>query len=192
MRLSARLLPVLSILLVLSCVTINIYFPAEEVRSAADRIVNEVWGERAEENVPPAKPPKEPGSSFLHRLQPRAAYAAQDIDVSTPEIRAIREAMRVRSAVYIPFLDSGHIGVGADGLLKVRTSDGLDLKARGEVTRLVKAENDDRQRLYAEIARANGFPDRVDEVREIFAQTWRDRAARGWYVEQTGGAWAQK
>src|SRR5690606_3012998 len=138
------------------------YFPAEEVRGAADRIVHEVWGERAEESAPPAAPQKSPGSSFLDRLQPAAAYAAQDIDVSTPEIRAIREAMRERSSVYIPFLDSGHIGIGADGLLKVRTTDGLDLKARGEVSRLVKAENDDRQRLYREIARANGFPDRVE------------------------------
>ncbi|MBE0597438.1 MAG: YdbL family protein [Desulfuromonadales bacterium] len=189
MKTYARLLPLLSIFLIISCVTINIYFPAEEVRGAADRIVDEVWGERAQDPPPPVKGP---GSSLFNLLQPSSAYAAQNIDITTPEIRAIREAMKERSASLFPFLDSGHVGVGADGLLKVRTTDGLDLKARGEANRLVKAENDDRQRLYKEIARANGFPDKVDEVRNIFAQSWRDRAAKGWYLEQPGGAWAQK
>ena len=32
-----------------SCVTINIYFPAAAVEKAADRIVEEVWGEKAGE-----------------------------------------------------------------------------------------------------------------------------------------------
>lgn len=185
-----RLSPVLAAFLAAACVTINIYFPAEQVRGAADRIVDEVWGERAQEGAP-AKPQKNPGSSFLRLLGPSVAYAAQDIDITTPEIRAIREAMKERSAALIPYLDAGKVGIGGDGLLKVRTVDGLDLKAKGEVNRLVKAENDDRLRLYREIAKANGFPDRADEVRSIFAETWRQKAASGWYLEKDGG-WTQK
>jgi uncharacterized protein len=190
MRRMFRLSPLFALLLVAACVTINIYFPAEQVRGAADRIVDEVWGDRTKDEPPP-RPQTPPGSSFLRLLGPSVAYAAQDIDITTPEIRAIREAMRERSSALIPFLASGHVGVGADGYLKVRTTDGLDLRARGEVTRLVKAENDDRARLYREIARANNFPDRVDEVRAIFAETWRERAASGWYLEKDGG-WVQK
>jgi uncharacterized protein len=182
--------PLFAVLLATACVTINIYFPAEQVRGAAHRIVDEVWGDRPQEGAPPP-PQAPPGSSFLRLIGPSVAYAAQDIDITTPEIRAIREAMRERSAALIPFLASGHVGVGADGYLKVRTIDGLDLRARGEVTRLVKAENDDRARLYREIARANDFPDRVGEVQSIFAETWRQRAASGWYLEKDGG-WVQK
>ena len=33
-----------TIVTAISCVTVNIYFPAEEVRGVADRIVDEVWG----------------------------------------------------------------------------------------------------------------------------------------------------
>ena len=190
MRQFTRLLPILAVLAVLSCVTINIYFPADEVRGAADRIVNEVWGARAQEPAP-AKPEKSPGSSMLQWLQPPSAYAAQDINVSTPEIRALREAMKARSAALFPYLDAGNVGIGTDGLLKVRSTDGLDLRARGEVSRLVQAENADRLRLYGEIARANGFPDKADEVRDIFAQTWREKAAPGWYLEKNGG-WVRK
>lgn len=187
----------LAVLAAVSCVTINIYFPAEQVRGAADRIVDEVWGERATDSTPdqpaqpPAKPPGQPGS-FLRILTPDSAYAEQDINVSTPEIRAIRESMKVRSAQLIPYLDSGHVGIGLDGLLKVRTSEGLGLKPRADVQRLVEAENQDRRRLYLEIARANGFPDKVAEVQAVFADSWLDKAAKGWYLEQGGGGWKQK
>jgi uncharacterized protein len=190
-----RLLPFLAAFLVISCVTINIYFPAEEMRGAADRIVDEVWQDRVtpplRQDAPPAGDKQKPSGSFL-RLGPAVAHAAQDIDISTPEIRALRESMRQRSAVLFPYLDGGHVGIARDGLLKVRSTDGLDLKARGEVSRLVSAENSDRQRLYREIARANGFPDRADEVQAIFADSWRQRASAGWYIEQADGSWTRQ
>jgi len=181
-----------------SCVTINIYFPAEEVRSAADRIVNEVWGEKADQQQPTPAPPAQqqeapgPGSSLWRLVGPQNAYAAQDINVSTPEIRAIKEAIKARAEQLFPYLDSGHVGLGVDGLLKLRSSDGLALKARGEVTRLVAAENADRERLYKEIARANGFPEQVAEVQAIFADSWRSQARKGWYLQGAGGQWQQK
>lgn len=187
----------LAVLAAVSCVTINIYFPAEQVRGAADRIVDEVWGERAVDSTPdqpaqpPAKPPGQPGS-FLRIMTPDTAYAEQDINVSTPEIRAIRESMKVRSTQLFPYLDSGHVGIGLDGLLKVRTTEGLGLKPRADVQRLVEAENQDRRRLYQEIAQANGFPDKVAEVQAVFAESWLDKAAKGWYLEQGGGGWKQK
>jgi uncharacterized protein YdbL (DUF1318 family) len=100
--------------------------------------------------------------------------------------------MKERSRQLFPFLDSGHVGIGRDGLLKVRTIEGLGLKPRADVQRLVEAENQDRRRLYQEIARANGFPEKIDEVQAIFADSWRDKAARRWYLEQEGGGWTQK
>jgi uncharacterized protein YdbL (DUF1318 family) len=192
-----RSLLLLTVMTVVSCVTVNIYFPAEQVRGAADRIVDEVWGERAAGSEPaqpapaPAKPPPKP-DSFLRILGPTSAAAAQDINVSTPEIRAIREAMKERSGQLFPSLDSGHVGIGLDGLVKVRSTDGLGLKQRADIQRLVDAENQDRRRLYLEIARANGFPDKVDEVQAIFAESWSDKAAKGWYLEQEGGGWKQR
>ena len=184
--------------LAVSCVTINIYFPAEEIRGAADRIVNEVWSERpAAPETPPAeqKQPAEekpPGSSWLRLLQPGVAYAAQDINVTTPEIRAIKTSIKARSTRLFPYLNGGQVGLGNDGLLKLRSSEGLDLKSRAEATRLVKEENSDRMRLYQEIARANGFPEKTAEVQDIFADSWRDQASKGWYVETANGTWKTK
>jgi uncharacterized protein YdbL (DUF1318 family) len=45
------------------------------------------------------------------------------------------------------------------------------LERQGRVQQLVSAENADRRRLYKEIARANGFPEKADEVQQIFADS---------------------
>lgn len=188
-----RSLFTLPLLVIAACVTINIYFPAEELRGAADKIVEEVWGERNLSQDPATQPPAANPGSFLRWITgPTTVYAAQDINVTTPEIRAVKETMKQRSERIFPYLDSGHIGIGADGLLKVRGTEGLDLRTRGEVNRMVTEENADRQRLYTEIARANGFPDRVGEVQEIFAASWRDNAKGGWFIEQADGSWVRK
>jgi uncharacterized protein YdbL (DUF1318 family) len=191
MKVSLRCLFWSGLLLAVSCVTVNIYFPAEEIRGAADRIVNEVWSERPAPTPAPAEE-KAPGSSLFRLLQPAVAYAAQDINVSTPEIRAIRESIKARAGKLFPYLDGGQIGLGNDGLLKLRSTEGLDMRSRAEASRLVQSENDDRMRLYREIARANDFPDRADEVQEIFAGSWRDQASKGWYFEGANGSWSRK
>ncbi len=177
---------------VISCVTINIYFPAEEIRGAADKIVNEVWGEGNNESDQATPPAEKPGSGLWDILQPASAFAAQDINVSTPEIRAIKASIKQRSGALFGYLDSGNVGIGGDGLLKIRNTDGLNLKQRGEINKLVNAENQDRQRLYQEIAVANGFPDKVGEVQAIFADSWREQAKAGWFSEAGDGSWSQK
>lgn len=188
-------LSMLLMLFVVSCVTINIYFPAEEIRGAADKIVNEVWGDstpNGAEDVEPQPTETAPGSGFYQLLCPASAYAAQDINVSTPAIRALKDSIKNRAAVLIGFLASGHVGLSHDGLLKVRSSDGLTLKQKGQVNKLVKAENQDRKRLYQEISVANDFPEKAGEVQSIFADSWRKQSQKGWYLEKPDGSWGQK
>ena len=194
MKTIARSLSLLLMLTVISCVTINIYFPAEELRGAADKIVNEVWGDGPQNGTEKVVPqaPESPGSSLLRLFLPVSAYAAQDINVSTPAIRTIKDSIKQRSGSLIPFLSSGTVGLSHDGLLKVRSSKGLSLKEKGQVNKLVKAENQDRKRLYQEIAVANKFPDKVGEIQSIFADSWRNQAQKGWYIENPDGSWQQK
>ena len=189
MKLPLRYLIWSGLLLAVSCGTIHIYFPAEEIRGVADRIVDEVYGEP---DKPVDKVPAKPGSSFFRVFEPTVAYAAQDLDVTTPEIRAIKADMTARFDQLVPFLNSGQAGITSDGLLEIRTAEGLGMKERAELTRLIKAENQDRLRLYKEIATANNFPDKVDEIQAIFASSWRDKAHKGWYVQGDKGDWKVK
>lgn len=180
-----------------ACVTVNIYFPAPEVREAAEQIVEETWGS-------PAPAPAAPGpqSRMLRGLllaaatllSPAEAHAADvDVNVSTASIRALKESMRQRAAQLKPHLASGHVGIGRDGMLVERDASGADLATKAKVRRLVDAENRDREALYREIAAANNYgSERVDDIRRIFAQTWKDKAEPGWWIQDASGAWKRK
>jgi uncharacterized protein YdbL (DUF1318 family) len=178
--------------LVAGCITVNIYFPAPEVRRAAEQIVEETWGDQTGAGVATPNAGESP-SSWLSPLLPRAAYAQEvDINVSTAAIRTLKEGMKTRAAQLKPYLDKGHVGINQDGMLVVRNLDGVPLKDQATVRRLVEAENRDRESLYQEITKANNFgAERLDDVRKIFAETWVQKAERGWPI-QRDGAWTTK
>lgn len=193
----------LVIFFVTSCITINIYFPAAAVEKAADRIVDEVWGNQGgkpggeDEKKQDVKPQSRLGDAFMFALLfigPEEAMAQEaDINVTTPAIRSLKESIQNRAESIKPYMDSGNIGISSEGLLVLRNTEGLNLKEKAAVKRLVDAENNDRNTLYEEIARANNFtPDRVADIKKIFAGSWTRNARYGWWVQDDRGSWKQK
>jgi uncharacterized protein YdbL (DUF1318 family) len=90
-------------------------------------------------------------------------------------------------------MDRGNVGIARDGLLAVRTTEGLSLKERAAVQQLVDAENRDREALYLEIAKANNFPpESVPKIKTIFARSWVDQAQSGWWIQDAQGNWKRK
>ena len=185
-------------LMLVSCVTINIYFPAAAAEKAADRIIEDVWGP---ETQPQSEP--EPQSSLpseialkaslavLDWLVPEAAAAEVDININSPAINALKTKMKTRHTALEPFYDNGAVGLTEDGLIAVHDAKAIALKDRNNVNGLVADENKDRKALYAEIARANGHPEWQDDIQQTFAKRWISNAAKGWWFQQ-GGGWKQK
>jgi uncharacterized protein len=178
-----------------ACVTVNIYFPAAAVERAADEIVKETWGSRTE------SAPKEQPRSLLPTAREIVsvtfideAFAQEaDINISNPAIRALKDSIKNRSGSIKPFMDRGNVGLTKEGLLAVRTTNGLSLKERAEVQQLVDAENRDRESLYLEIAKANNFPlESVAKIRSIFARSWVEQAQAGWWIQDAQGNWQKK
>jgi uncharacterized protein len=213
-----RVLPLKLLLAVLlaACVTVNVYFPAAAAEKAADQIIDTVTGQGAAppQGANPDRKPQgwlqqpgergfspgdDPGSVLLvaagHVLQllvPAAqAQGAANLDVNTPEIRAVTGALQARYAQLKPYLDSGAVGLTADGHMDVRDANAVPLAERANVKRLVAEENRDRDTLYTEIARANGHPEWKSDIQTTFARRWIERAAPGTYY-QNGGGWIQK
>ena len=118
-------------------------------------------------------------------------FAAADLEVNTPGINAIKQSMQARHAQLHPYLDSGAVGLAADGMVALHDAGAVPLAQRQAVNALVAAENNDRSALYAEIANANGHPEWQAEIRSTFAQRWIQRAQPGWWV-QSGGGWVKK
>lgn len=197
-----RVLSVVTTLLVLvACVTINIYFPAAEAREAAEKIVTDILGEDAKKPAP-AKDDQsmnilkiEQGYSLnlLDLLIPQAQAAAQpQFDADTPLVRKLQASMKQRFGQLKEFFDSGAVGFTQDALLGIRDLGSVPLKQRGQLKNLVDAENRDRNQLYKEIARANGHPEWEKDVRETFSKTWIANAAKGWWYQNGSGAWVRK
>lgn len=186
-----------------SCVTINIYFPAAAVEKAADKIVDEVWGNKETQPVTPKEPAKEgEPQSLLNEsitfamtvMGAEEAFAEEaDINVTTPAIRALKDSIKNRAESIKPYLDKENAGISREGLLTNRSSEGLSLKEKAELARLIDAENKDRNALYVEIAKANNFsPDRITDIQKIFAGSWISQAKKGWWVQSEDGKWGKK
>ena len=181
------------VVLIASCVTVNVYFPAAAVQKAADEIVQDVHGKG---EAPSPKPgPSSRLEQWLRQLDlgPAEAHAQVNINVSTPAIRALKDSLKNRYAQLKPFFDKGALGENNNGLVETRDTGSLSLQERGQAGTLVQQENNDRQGLYKEIATANKLgPESVPQIQKTFANSWRDQSQAGWWVQNDAGAWEKK
>lgn len=191
-------------LLLVSCVTINIYFPAAAAEKAADRIIEDVWGRDAstqpegaptETDAMPAQSQRPSAHVLTGRvldwLVPAAQAAEANLNINSPAINSLQSRMKQRHEQLHPFYQSGAIGLTEDGLISLRDPKPVPLADRNNINSLIAAENQDRKALYAEIARENGHPEWEKDIQNTFAKRWVSKAASGWWFQQ-GGSWQQK
>jgi uncharacterized protein len=207
----------LGLALLAGCVTVNVYFPAAEAQKAADKIIDAVTGstggppaqepQSKPQSAPGAEPPASdrraavrPGAAsvllaatgrVLELLVPAAAAQERaNLDISTPEIRAIIGSMHQRFQQLKPFFGSGAVGLTADGTIAVRDASSVPLAQRAMLLRLVAQQNEDLSQLYGEVAKANGHPEWASDIRNVFAQRWIAHAhEQGWYYRDSDGNW---
>ena len=120
------------------------------------------------------------------------SWAQANLEINTPAIAALQASMQKRYAELGPFYASGAIGLTRDGYIALRDANAVPLAQRQQVNGLIAAENQDHAALYKEIARANGKPEWENDIRTTFAQRWIDKAAAGWYYQNSAGAWTKK
>ncbi|MFC2751754.1 MAG: YdbL family protein [Cardiobacterium sp.] len=205
-----RSLALLAPIAVVSCVTVNIYFPAAAAEKAADQIILDVWhqqGGAAEATKAATTPPaaKNSGAKNEHSaLDPRRIVVAAlsaisgeahaqnvDFNASSPQIEQIKARMASRFGELRPFLDSGAVGLTGDGLVAVHDANAASMAERARMNQLVNAENKDRKALYQAIADANNQPGWAGQIQKTFAERWISQAQSGWWY-QSGGSWKQK
>jgi uncharacterized protein YdbL (DUF1318 family) len=178
---------------VLACITVNIYFPEATVKQAAEEIVDEIRKKDAEKSGQEAVKklaslPDPAPFSFVP-----GAYAQEATSVSTPAIRALKEAMKNRFPALKPYFDGSNVGETNKGMVEVRDEAGLNLQAKAALRNLVKDENGDRTKLYAEVAKSlNIEASQIERIQKIFAESWIKAAAPGWWIQQEDGAWVKK
>jgi uncharacterized protein YdbL (DUF1318 family) len=204
-----RVLPLkiaLASLMIATCVTINVYFPAAAADQAADQLINKITSGAGAAATPPtshfAPAPLDDRPHFLlaaadgalNLLVPAArAQGADSLNVSSPAITRITSSMAARFGELQKFFASGAVGLTRDGNIDVRDLNAVALPDRATVKRLVSEDNADRAQLYAEIAKANNHPEWESDIRKSFAKRWVATGAQsGWYYQDDSGAWKQK
>ena len=135
-------------LMLFACVTINIYFPAEQVESVAGEIVDEIRGQQ-----PGNEKSNLFNKTFFAFFAP-VAVAAEPLTVSNPGIRMLKQQMKARYSQMKPFYQNGVLREDNNGYVSLASTAGLGLKEQRNLKSLVTAENNDRKKLYGEIAKA--------------------------------------
>ena len=199
------------LLIGLACVTINVYFPEAKIQDLSQRIEDEVvkraveleegTGEdgvapegTADEDPPAVIPGRASTLSLLLGATPAYAQSVPDPGVSNPAIRAIIDARAARVQQINDFKSRGLIGESNQALLEARSLDSIsDLRQRAALQKLVKDENADRERLYKEVAAAEGVDlAQLPRIRQTYAETLRNNARPGDWIQLPGGQWKQK
>lgn len=192
-----------SLLLITACVTINVYFPAAAAESAADKIIQEVYGEDealdSDSNMSDVD--SQSGISrlntnvlisFLQSIIPAAQAQQPDINISSPGINKMKSMMKQRHKKLSPYYSGGAVGMENNGLITLHNVKAVALKQRNVVKKLVTDENRDRNQLYKEIAKTNGHPEWETDIRKTFARRWIANAPQGWWYKDSSGKWQTK
>ena len=177
-------------------ITVNIYFPTEAVEKAAEKIIDEIEsGEDAQSN-----PGNSGQQSFFQRTVPfnffgnSTVYADDiDLDLTTPAIRKLIDSMKARNTEIMNFKDKGVIGETNDGMLAIRDMNDLGGEEIRTVKRLLRAENNDRETLYKELATANKISlSEINRIKTVFAKARISKAKPGHWHHDENGKWTQK
>jgi hypothetical protein len=205
--------------LLVSCfnITVNVYFPEKDVKSAFKSLEQQLMkggeGESPAQpgGAPPAQPDGAPGGTkpqgrLDFELGARPAYAQGTGELSAeladklrndPEVVKAYKGMGERLGYINRLRDQGVLGEGSDGLLKPRGSLGK------KETLAMEEENADRTAVINAMAKAivelNNQPVNKSTIGQVlgkageqFADVRREAAKPGWWIQKPDGSWVKK
>lgn len=198
-------LAALTLLAVVACITINVYFPEEAIRDLSQQIeaevVQQASGEPGALEPPPtptARPPADGPLASLLSLGASTAWADQEEvpapEITNPAIRSLIASRATRLEGLNRWKTAGVIGETNRALVETRDLASVSgLKERAEVQRLVRDENADREQLFREIAAAKSVDlSQLDRIRATYAETMHANARPGDWIQQVDGTWVRK
>jgi len=198
-------------------ITVNVYFPEKDVKQAYksldDMLLQTNKSPEMKDEKQPADTPKEPEKkpvSMLPLAVPSVslvseAYAQDELGSKLaselsgiPEVQKAYEDMRARLSQLNALRDNGVVGEAADGSVVVR-----DSSKAGYAAPIVQAENGNRKTVITNMAKAiiriNKQPENKNTMKQVlgkaaatFAETKRDEAKAGWWIQLPNGRWVQK
>lgn len=190
-------------------ITVNVYFPEKDVKQAY-KSLDEMLLKQEPANEPQPGTEQQKGAEKPLSLLPTISFAreawaqdelgdklAQELS-GIPEVQQAYSEMRNRLPQLNALRESGVVGEAADGSVVVRGPAG-----GGSAQAIVDAENQNRKTVIVNMAKAilrlNKQPETTDSLRQVlgkaaatYAETKREEAKSGWWIQLANGRWVQK
>ena len=115
-----------------------------------------------------------------------------NLDIGTPPVIAVKHQMAQRYSRLVKFYEPGVMGLGSDGMVKLRDTSRLNPTLLKIAEKLIDQENPDRNSLIHAVAESYGGKEAVPVVRELLVKRWKDQFKSGWWMEDEKGNWYQK
>ncbi|WP_129124804.1 DUF1318 domain-containing protein [Geomonas oryzae] len=198
-------------------ITVNVYFPekaAKEAYKSLDDMLLKTGeapgGQKVPPGVPPAAPQEKPQSRVFDFSLVTAAYAADtdaDADALAVELSSMPEVLKAYDDMSkrLPRLNTlfagGSVGLSKQGLVVIPPSAKGKLAPQDEA--LVSSENQSRKVVVTSMAKAILKLQKQKESKEAmnqvlgkaaatFAETKREAAQPGWWMQLQNDRWVQK
>lgn len=181
------------LLALMSCVTVNIYFPEAAAEEALRGVARDILDkEPASKNGPDASLNR-PVIALLEFLVPAAEAASQpDINVNTPLASTLKRNLKQGQNELEPYFESGAIGIARSGEVVPRDLSLVPLKERTKLKSLLSEDKKNRSALFGEIARANGHPEWEANIRDTFNRVFIEELPSGYWYQNASGQWQKK
>jgi uncharacterized protein YdbL (DUF1318 family) len=182
-------LQIIILLILSSCITVNVNFPESAVQRAADDFVRELY--QKTEETKPSNSSNKKQTKILNFLIEEAF--AEELKLSSPKTLEIKKRMSERVSTIIEWKKKGKLGETYDGNLKLHDTKGLSKEAKDKLKKLVEEENEDRNLLYQEIQNLNQLTDHnQSRIRKFFANAFKENSPTGTWIQDEQGNWTQK
>jgi hypothetical protein len=198
-------------------ITVNVYFPEKAVKEAYksldDMLLKENGTQPATGKQPgtePAQSEAKPQSGLFNELPSlglcATAHAADNLGdelavemAGMPEVVKAYDAMSKRVPKLSSLFDSGAVGLSSQGLVVARDKS----KFTPSDEALISQENQDRKTVISSMAKAILKINKAEESKAAlnqvmgkaaatFAETRREAARAGWWMQLQNGRWLQK
>ena len=113
---------------------------------------------------------------------PAAAAPASDqinLDIGTPPVVVVKHSLAQRASRLVRFYEVGIIGLGYDGMVKLRDGSRLTLPQRQIAEKLIDNENPDRNSLIYALAEGQGGKALEPAAREAQVKRWKEQFHSG-------------
>ncbi len=115
-----------------------------------------------------------------------------NLDIGTPPVVIVKHSLAQRASRLIRFYDPGIIGLGYDGMVRLRDGSRLTLVQRQIGEKLIDQENPERNSLIYALAEAHGGPHVEPSARAAQVKRWKEQFHSGWWMQDEQGRWFQK